>query len=181
MKKIFLGILLFMTVLFMPQAVHAQQKEGGSNTAGQCVNNKRCVLRPVPGAPAGTTVLTPQGGDCGSAQLGSVQLPSSIQYYPGSAGGVNGFMFFLSRLINFFVIICGIWTLFNFLFAGYTFISAQSDAKAMTSVRESLTMTAIGLAIIAGAYIIAGLIGLIFFGDASFILSPQITGALDLK
>ena len=42
-------------------------------------------------------------------------------------------------------------------------------------------MTAIGLAIIVGAYTLAAIIGLIFFGDATFILSPELYSALDMQ
>jgi magnesium-transporting ATPase (P-type) len=129
----------------------------------------------------------PNGGDCGSAQLGEVKPPAAITQLnllannQNNSNSASGLMLFISRLINFFVIICGLWTLFNFLYAGFVLITGQSDAKAMATVKESLTMTAIGLAIIASAYLIAGVIGLIFFGDASFILNPKITGAIDLK
>jgi len=180
MKKILLILAVFISLLFLPTQVLAQRTENGCTAVGQCVLNKRCILQPVPGAPSGTTVLTPQGADCGAAQLGGVALPNYVSFYPGSNGS-TGLITFISRLINLFVIICGMWSMFNFLFAGYTLISSQSDAKAMSTIRESLTMTAIGIAIIAGSYMLAGLIGLIFFGDASFLITPKITGAIDLN
>lgn len=179
MKYLTLIILFLCSVFIFAAPVSAQQTEGGCTSVGQCVGNKRCISKPVPGAPAGTTVITPQGGSCGSSQVGGIKPPPSISKINGSIGGQNGLIVFLSRLINLFVIICGIWTMFNFLYAGYQLISSQSDTKAQSEIKDSLTMTAIGLAIIAGAYIIAGLIGLIFFGDAGFILNPQLTSALD--
>lgn len=183
MKKIVLlattTLLLVLGFFITAQPAQAQTMLGGCTSVGQCINNKRCVAD-------SNGIVYPNGADCGSAQLGEVQLPESIRRYnilgsmrSGEARG-TGLMIFISSLINLFIIICGIWTLFNFLYAGFIMISSQSDAKAMSTVRESLTMTAIGLAIIAGSYILAGLIGLIFFGDASFILDPKITGALDL-
>jgi uncharacterized membrane-anchored protein len=52
----------------------------------------------------------------------------------------------------------------------------MSDAGVTEKVKEKITMTVIGLAIIAGSYILAGLIGLVMFGDASFIISPKLQG-----
>ncbi len=178
MKKILILTLLFIGISFVtPKIVLAACPTGvscqnGCEYQGQCVNNKKCELV--------QDVLYSGPIDCGSAQLGSVQPPGFISAYNNQAQG-NGLITFISRLVNFFVIICGMWTMYNFLYAGYVFISAQSDSKAMSTVRESITMTAIGLAIIAGAYLLAGLIGLIFFHDATFILNPKVTGAIDLK
>lgn len=178
MKKLVFLLLFFATLTLFAPSVKAQQTEGGCTQVGQCVGNKRCVVKPVPGAPSGTTVITPQGGACGSSQIGGITPPGAVQNINGNLGGQIGIIVFLSKLINLFVIICGIWTLFNFLYSGYVLITSMGDVKAQSEVKDRVTMTAIGLAIIAGAYIIAGLIGLIFFGDATFILNPKLTSAL---
>jgi hypothetical protein len=180
MKQFILSIVVALSVLFfVPTVAQAQSCpsnrtcSGGCTAVGQCVGNKRCVS--VQG------VIYPGTVDCGSAQLGGVKPPpaiTSFNFQTGSASG-NGIILFLSRLINLFVIVCGIWTMFNFLYSGYILISSQSDTKNQSEIKDKLTMTAIGLAIIAGAYIIAGLIGLIFFGDAGYILNPQLVSALD--
>lgn len=178
MKKIlFVLIFVLFTSFILPDNAQAACPVGvtcnnGCESVGQCVNNRRCEL--VDG------VLYAGPIDCGSAQLGGVRPPGYIAAYNNQAGN-NGLLLFLSRLINLFVIICGIWTMFNFLYSGFIFITYGSDSKAMSEVKDKLTMTGIGLAIIASAYLIAGLIGLIFFGDASFILNPKITGATDLQ
>ena len=184
MKKIlysiFIALIFTICIVAKPTTVKAQTYMGGCTSIGQCINNRQCVQD-------GNGIVYPNGTACGSAQLGKVQPPDAIRKFglltaiqTGQARG-NGLILFISSLINLFVIICGMWSMFNFLFAGYTLISSQSDAKAMSTVRESLTMTAIGIAIIAGSYMLAGLIGLIFFGDASFLITPKITGAIDLK
>ncbi len=184
MKKYLLSIILLTTIFFsLPREVMAACDPNYNCTGGcerllQCVNNKRCVLDND-----GNTIQ-PTGGACGSAQFGTVTPPRAITISNwvstgGSSQGI-GLIIFLSRLINLFVIICGIWTMFNFLYCGYLLITAQSDTKAQQEIREKLTMTVIGITIIAGAYILAGLIGLIFFGDAGYILNPTITGAVDL-
>lgn len=178
MKKLLIIISLLITVSFsLPSKALAacpagKTCSGGCEQAGQCVNNKRCELV--------QDTIYPGPIDCGSAQLGAVQPPKFIAAYNNAAKGV-GLLVFISRLINLFVIICGVWTMFNFLHSGFIFVSYGSDSKAMSEVKDKLTMTAVGLAIIAGAYLLAGLVGLIFFGDATFILDPKITSATDLK
>lgn len=180
MKYLLSILAVFILFVFTLQTTYAQSCptnftcSGGCTSAGQCVGNKRCVS--VRGA------IYPGSEDCGSAQLGGVTPPAAITSYnwnvTGGAKGI-GIIVFLSRLIRLFTIVCGVWTMFNFLHSGYLLISYQSDTKAMQEVKDKLTMTAIGLAIIAGAYLTAGLVGLIFFGDASYILNPKLTSALD--
>ncbi|MBP7768520.1 hypothetical protein KA082_01670 [Candidatus Woesebacteria bacterium] len=159
-------------------AVMAMTYNGGCTSVGQCVNNKRCETNTDT---LGVQSVSPTGEACGSSQLGKVVLPDSIRKMNASAStnvrGIGIFVF-INSLVRVFIIICGIWTLFNFLYSGYLLIAAQSDTKVYQEVKDKVTMTMIGLGIIAGAYMIAALIGLIFFGDAGFILNPQLQGAL---
>lgn len=181
MKKVLLAFIIFnlsFSAFFtVPQVVKAQTYMGGCTTIGQCINNKKCVKD-------GNNIVYPNGGACGSSQIGGVAEPEAVRRLnllssvQGNDPNGIGIVLFLSKLINLFVIVCGIWTLFNFLYSGYVLITSMGDVKAQSEVKDRVTMTAIGLAIIAGAYIIAGLIGLIFFGDATFILNPKLTSAL---
>lgn len=147
----------------------------GCEAVGQCVNNITCTRQ-------GPNTIAPGREACGSAQLGGVKPPGAVYEFnilgTGNAEGI-GIIAFLSKLLNLFFIICGLWTLFNFLYAGWLLVSAQADTKAQSEVKERLTMTVIGLVIISSAFIGAGLIGLVFFEDASFILEPTLRSALD--
>lgn len=181
MKKIasFLLLVFITTTLFFKAAsiVHAQNYLGGCTAVSQCINNKRCIED-------GNGIVYPNGPECGSAQLGGVKPPASINRFnlwssvQGNDPKAIGLLSFVSLLLRLFAIVCGIWTMFNFLMSGYTLISSQYDTKAQTEVKDKLTMTVIGLVIIVGAYTMAGLFGLIFFGDASAIINPKLQGAL---
>lgn len=158
---------------------HAVEYTGGCTAMGQCINNKLCTTI---NNGSGVDVIGPVGASCGAGQLGSVRPPTgTTQYAPYEGGGYakTGLVNFLSRLVTIFITICGIWTLFNFLTAGWTYIYYMHEPKATQEVKDKLTMTAVGLVILAAAFTIAGVIGAIFFKDATFILSPALKGALD--
>lgn len=183
MKKALILLVIFLSsFFFLSSKVKADSCgngyncSGGCTQPGQCSNNKTCVID------YDKEELAPTGGDCGSSQIGGVTPPGKIATYNALAGGTStsgiGILMFASKLINLFAIICGIWSMFNFLYAGYTYIINQYDTKAQQEIKDRLTMTVIGLVIIVSAYMAAGLVGLIFFGDATFILQPKLQGAI---
>ena len=116
------------------------------------------------------------GNQSGTDIFGTVEAPPGVEQYTSSAGGGIGIIFFISNLIKLGTVIAGIWVLFNFLTAGFTFLSSGGDSSAYSKVSSKLTMSVIGLAIIVSAYAIAGVIGLIVFGRADYILSPEVVG-----
>lgn len=180
MKNIFFlyTITLAIDLYFVlsPNQVLAQ---AGCTAEGQCINNWTC--HHPDGSPPGYFV---PGEPCGSSQVGSVKMPDGIFDYTidarKSGGTTNiGIIPFLSNLVQVFVIVAGIIAMFNFALAGYIFITSGSDPAAVGKVREKLTWTVIGLVFIVASYIAAGLIGLLFFDDASFILQPKLFSVLD--
>ncbi|MBP7774943.1 hypothetical protein KA078_04085 [Candidatus Woesebacteria bacterium] len=173
--------LIFFSIFFFCSVagVRAVEYSGGCTEIGQCVNNKLCI---VTNRGEGATTVGPVGASCGSGQLGKVRLPPGYTQYVTYENGDytdNGLVKFASRIMRVFIIICGIWTLFNFLMAGWTYISGMENPKAQQEVKDKLTMTVIGLVILTTSFTLAGLFGLIFFKDATFILSPVIKGAVD--
>ena len=109
--------------------------------------------------------------------FGEINLPEGISRYDAQAGGDTiGLLSFFSNLINLFTIIMGLYVVYNFIMAGYLYITSAGDSGAHAKVREKITWSIVGLAVIALAYTIVGIIGLVFFGDAGFILNPTIIG-----
>ena len=109
--------------------------------------------------------------------FGTIEPPPGVNSYIGeSTLRGAGLILFVSNLIKVFTIVMGVWILINFLIAGYTYITSQGDTSAHGKVRDRLTMSVIGLVIIVSSYTISAVIGLVFFGDAGFILSPTISG-----
>jgi hypothetical protein len=112
--------------------------------------------------------------------IGKVTAPQGVDRFNRLAGGGNpdtiGLLLFLSYVLRVFTIVAGIWVMINFFIAAYDYINSGGNTQAHTKVKDRLTMSMIGLIIIVGSYTIAGIIGLVFFGDASFILNPVLQG-----
>ena len=184
MKKQLFNILAVLLITFfaVPSSAAAQEMVGGCTSLGQCVSNKKCIESTRVTWEGQVRVISPTGAGCGSSQIGGVTPPTSVRrfsaYYFGNFEGTIGLVSFMSILLNLFAVICGIWTMFNFLYSGWLLVTAQSDTKAQSEVKDRLTMTAIGLVIITSSYMVAGVIGLIFFKDPTYILNPTLQGAL---
>lgn len=153
---------------------------------GGCQGNFKCIATTTNVGSNVTTTISLSTEPLCNNSIGGVSPPTGVRLFNnatqsngGDAARQNiGIIAFLSNLIKLFAIIAGIWAMFNLIMGGYTLITSMSDAGAMEKVKNNITMTVVGLAIIAGAYIIAAVIGAVMFGDPNFILRPQLQGAL---
>lgn len=116
------------------------------------------------------------GGGGGSAKdiFGTIEAPQGIAAYGNLEGG--GLLLFISNIIRISTVIAGVWVMINFILAGWKYVTSAGDSKAPAEAASMMTHSLIGLALIVGAYTIAGVIGLVFFGDATYIISPTFTG-----
>lgn len=112
--------------------------------------------------------------------FGTINAPAGVSQYNAAAGGGVGLILFISNLIRVATVAAGIWVMINFVLAGWTYIISTGDSKAHSEASQKMTFSLVGLAIIVGSYTLAAIVGLIFFGDASYILNPKLTGAGDL-
>lgn len=104
--------------------------------------------------------------------FGTITAPSPLaKFGTVEGGGIGNFLNLIFKLI---VIGAGVWALLNMLFAGYAFMSAADDPKKLTHAWGQVWQTILGLAITAGAFVIAALMGQIIFGDSTFIINPKI-------
>lgn len=174
---LFAGV-LFSTNLVSPNTVSAAT----CRYMGQCVNNAKCVC------PPGTNyyvcryspgVLTPTGGECGSAIIGGVEPPSAIAAINTESGQEIGIIFFVSRALNFANIIAGILVMVNFVLAGFSYITSAGNSGNMAKINEKLMWSIVGILIIVISYTLAAIFGLVFYGDPTFIITPVLTGAVD--
>ena len=108
--------------------------------------------------------------------FGNIEAPQGVAELNTQGGGI-GLLLFISNMIKLASIIAGIWVLFNFIFAGFTYITS-SDSSAYAKIGEKLSMSVMGLVIIVAAYTIAGIIGLIIFNDPTYIINPKIPTAI---
>lgn len=124
--------------------------------------------------------LLAQANNAANSVFGQIKPPAVIEEGYGvlgadaaAGGGLTGF---LSNAIILLTVIGGIWALFNLVMAGFALITADGDAKEMSKAGEKMTMTVVGLILMVGAPLIAALIGLFVFGDATMLLQPTILG-----
>lgn len=109
--------------------------------------------------------------------FGSINAPAGVAELNAKTGEENGIgvVIFLANVIRLITVVAGIWTMFNFVMAGWGYLTTEGS-KAHEQATSKMINSAIGLIIIAASYTIAGLIGLLIFGDAKFILEPTFQG-----
>ncbi len=102
--------------------------------------------------------------------FGTITPPAPIAGVTGSEG--------IGRLLNTvfksLIVIAGVYALFNLIFAGYAFMSAGDDAKKVAGAWAKIWQSLLGLAVAAGAFVLAAIFGQLIFGQWDFILNPQI-------
>ncbi len=87
----------------------------------------------------------------------------------------EGLVKMLNVALQAVLIVAGIFTLINFILAGYSYISANGDPKKVAQANLKMTYTAIGLVIIVLTPLLAAIIGITVFGRWDAILNPQFT------
>jgi len=107
------------------------------------------------------------------AQFGTVQAPAELQTRFGDIeGGALGN--FINFILRFLVIIAGLYAVLNLVLAGYAFMSAGDDPKKVAGAWAKIWQTLLGLAVAAGAFVLAAIFGWLLFGNPFFLLSPVI-------
>lgn len=100
----------------------------------------------------------------------------------GTSGGVTGYedlpnlglVKFLNNSVALITAVAGIWVVVNFIAAGYVYLSANGQPQKITDAGNKIMQSVIGLAIIAAAYVLAGILGFILYKDATFLLKPTL-------
>ncbi len=103
--------------------------------------------------------------------IGTVKNPLS---YGGVGGG--GLVLFVSNILRVFFVVAGIVAFMNFIIAGFKYMTAAGDSKALQEAWDRIWQSLLGLILIIGSFALAALFGYIIFGDAGFILNPKIYG-----
>lgn len=104
---------------------------------------------------------------------GEIQPPAVVQRFGDVGAGGPGVL--LQLVFNIMVLIGGLYALFNFLLAGYAFLSAGDNPKGVEQAWAKIYQSIIGLVFLVGAFVIAGIIGILIFGRADALLNPTLT------
>lgn len=109
----------------------------------------------------------------GAINIGQIEQPEPLGASFGTVeGGAIGIL--LNLFFNVLLIVAGIYALFNFILAGYAFLSAGDDPKQVAGAWAKIYQSVIGLLVSAGSLVLAAVFGQIIFGDATFLINPAI-------
>jgi len=106
--------------------------------------------------------------------VGTIQNP--LQNNAPQYATLEGVGPFATNIIRVFFIVAGVYALFNFLVAGFEYINAGGDSKKLGQAWSRIWQSLMGLVIIVASFAVISLFGYLLFGDAGFILNPNIVG-----
>lgn len=109
------------------------------------------------------------------AQFGSGFQPVSDAYSQNSntnEGALSNLESFISTLIGVITVVAALFFIVNFLLAALSWVTAGGDSGKISSARDRMVQSMIGLIVVVAAYAIVGLIGSVVGLD---ILNPAKT------
>ena len=104
--------------------------------------------------------------------FGQIKPPPGVSQYSGSHGA--GLVKFLNNILRLLIIGAGLFALFNFIIAGYEFITAGGDAQKINQAWAKIWQSLLGLVVAAGSFTLAAVFGKLIFGRWDAILTPTI-------
>ena len=105
--------------------------------------------------------------------FGTIKAPAGIAT---KFGGVEqgGLGTFINMIFNLLVVVAGLYAVINLITAGYAFMSAGDDPKKVQGAWAKIWQTLLGLAVAAGAFVLAAIFGKLLFDDYGALLKPVI-------
>jgi uncharacterized membrane protein YphA (DoxX/SURF4 family) len=106
--------------------------------------------------------------------VGTITNPALPAPYQNIAGGA--LTLFLTNILRLMFVAAGIFAFFNLVVAGFKYMNAAGDPKALNAAWAKIWQSLIGLLIIIGSFAMAVIFGQLVFGNPGFILNPKIYG-----
>ena len=94
--------------------------------------------------------------------------------YQSVANG--GLILFLTNILRLVFVAAGMFAFINLILAGFQFIGAGGDPKAIAAAWAKIWQSLLGLILIVGSFALASLLGYLLFNNHGFILNQQIYG-----
>ena len=85
-----------------------------------------------------------------------------------------GLVGFVNNLLGLITAAAGIFVIVNFIIAGYLYLSSNGEAQKILAAGNKILQSAIGIGLVAIAYVIAAIVGKILFNDPTRLLQPGI-------
>jgi len=95
---------------------------------------------------------------------------------PSLATGTSGegLILILNNLLKFAIVLAAVYTFWNLITAGYMFMSAGGDPKAIGKAWDKIWQSLIGLLIVVSSFILAAVFGLLLFGNPTILIAPRV-------
>ncbi|OGM28035.1 hypothetical protein A3D00_05465 [Candidatus Woesebacteria bacterium RIFCSPHIGHO2_02_FULL_38_9] len=106
--------------------------------------------------------------------FGTVEPPPGVVQFSG--GNLQGLSAFLSNILKLLIVAAGIFAVFNFILAGYAFLSAGDNPKDIEKAWAKIWQSLLGLTVAAGAFILAAIFGKLLFNDYNALLLIRVFG-----
>lgn len=81
---------------------------------------------------------------------------------------------FANTILRVVIVGAGLYAFINIIVAGYQFLGAEGDVKKVEAAWKKIWQSLLGLAFVAGSFVLAAIFGKLIFNDWTAILSPQI-------
>lgn len=113
-----------------------------------------------------------------STIIGTIEPPPGVSRYTESASGgaAPGLINFVTNVVKLAMVLGGLYAMINFILAGYGYLSAGGDPKKIQAASAKIWQSVIGLLIMAGSFVLSAIFGYLVFGDAYFIIYPEVYG-----
>ncbi len=106
-------------------------------------------------------------------KFGNIETPPGIENY---GAGPQGLILLLNNLLKIIIFVGGLIALVNLITSAIQYIGSSGNPKNTEQASSRIWMSLLGLLVIAASIGVAALIGFIFFGSSTAILSPTIKG-----
>lgn len=108
--------------------------------------------------------------------IGTVTNPLPDAYKNIGAAQGGGLVLFFSNVLRLVFVIAGIYAFINFIIAGFQYMSAAGDSKALSAAWDRIWQTWLGIVVIIASFAITAILSQLLFGNPTYILSPTIYG-----
>ena len=168
----FLLSLFVITSLILPKKVHAQFD--CSLCSSQCNSTQQCVPSSVDQTKCTCTNIN--NPNPVNSVFGQIKPPPGANRF-GTGNFQDGLIPFINIILRLVFLVAGLWAFFNILFAGFMFMQAGGDPKAIGNAWGKIWQSFVGLLILTSSFLIAAIIGIVMFGSPTALLNPVLTGA----
>lgn len=107
---------------------------------------------------------------------GEISPPPGVSRW-GADPFKGGMVGFLNAILRIIFVIAGLFAFFNFIIAGFQYLQAGGDPKAVGAAWNRIWKSLLGLVVIVSSFVLAAIFGWLIFGDPMAILAPEITTA----